>query len=160
MKVRIVDGSRFETMGSIPLPGVYELESIESGTNAQNRAFHALITEYWKSGAHSYDAKTFDEFRDMIKRSHGAGFESFVYAEIVDGKPRITGAKTYQDIPESVRRNPDLKQLVRGRLKSWSDYTKKERRLTMDRLISEMHQVGVQTPAFMRILEGMEGLWK
>jgi hypothetical protein len=160
MNVRIVDGSKYEPLGDSPAPGLYVLESLETGTNAQNRAFHALITEYWRSGCHSYPAKTFAEFRDMIKRSLGAGFESYVYAEIVDGKPRIQGAKKYEDIPESVRKDPDLKQLVRGRLKSWSDYTKKERRLTMDRLISEMHHVGVQTPAFMRILEGMEGLWR
>jgi len=160
VNVRIVDGSKYEPLGDSPAPGLYALESLETGTNAQNRAFHALITEYWRSGCHSYQATTFSDFRDMIKRGLGAGFESYVYAEIVDGKPRISLAKKYEDIPESVRKDPDLKSLVRGRLKSWSNYTKKERRLTMDRLISEMHQVGVQTPAFMRILEGMEGLWK
>lgn len=160
MTIRIVDGSTYEATGDKPAPGVYVLESLESGTNAQNRAFHALLTEYWRSGAHSYQAKSFEEFRNMIKRGLGAGFESYVYAEIVDGKPRISGAKSYEEIPLEVRKDPDLKNLVRGRLKSWADYTKKERRMTMDNLISEMHQVGVQSPGFMRILEGMEGLWR
>ena len=54
-----------------------------------------------------------------------------------------------------VRRDPELKNLARGRLKSWADYTKKERTETIDRLISEMHQAGVNSTKFSEILEGM-----
>lgn len=139
---------------------VYFLENATSGTDAQNRAFHALVMEYWKSGCHSYQASSYDDFRYCIKRSLGAGFEAFVYAVIVDGKPVIMDAKKYQDIPESVRSDKDLKQLVRGRLKSWADYTKKERRTTMDNLISEMHQVGVNSKKFHEILAGMDDIWR
>lgn len=134
----------------------YLLEDATSGSNAQNRAFHALLTEYWRSGLHSYPAKSFEEFRNCIKRSLGAGFEAFVYAEIVNGKPVIKDAATYDEIPEHIRHDPDLKQLVRGRLKSWADYSKKERMETLDRLIAEMHEAGVKTKKFFEILEGME----
>ena len=103
---------------------------------------------------------TFAEFRNLIKRRLGAGFESFVYAEIVDGRPVIRDAKTYAEIPETVRRDPHLKELVRGRLKSWSDYNKRERRDTMDALITEMIEVGVNTPHFREIMEGMEATFK
>ncbi len=160
MKIKVVDAKTYTALGGEIPPGVYTLESVESGTNAQNKAFHALLSEYWKSGAHSYQAKTFEDFRNQIKRSLGAGFESYVYAVIENGKAKILGAEKYQDIPEEVRKDPDLKQLVRGRLKSWSDYTKKERRQTMDALISEMRHVGVNTRKFQEILEGMDGLWK
>ena len=133
----------------------YILEDSASGTSAQNRAFHALLQEYWRSGSHSYRAKNFEDFRNQVKRHLGAGFEAFVYAEIVDGKPVIRDAPRYEDIPEAVRRDSDLRQLVRGRLKSWGDYTKKERRETLDRLIAEMTEVGVNTQRFHEILEGM-----
>jgi len=41
-------------------------------------------------------------------------------------------------------------------LKSWSDYTKKERQLTIDNIINEMFQVGVNSNRFNEILQGME----
>ena len=134
-------------------------------TQAQNKAFHALITEYYKSGMHSYDKVDLKQFKKLIKKNLGAGFESFIYVEmevqdsigyLKDPKPAIGDAKTYLDIPENVRKDPDHRQMIRGKLKSWSDYTKKERMKTMDNLISEMHQVGVNTKKFMEILEGME----
>ena len=150
-----------------PIVGrVYSLEDQTRGTAAQNNAFHALISEYYNSGAWSYQGAcyttgaTYDEFRNLIKRNLGAGFEAFVYIDYVDNKAIICDAKTIQDIPESVRRDPDRKSLIRGRLKSWADYTKKERRETMDKLIAEMHQVGVNTPKFQEILQGMEDMWK
>ncbi len=134
----------------------YSLEPAASGSAAQNRAFHALVQEYWRSRAHSYNASNFDEFRGHDKEVFGSWLRAFVYAEILEGKPIIKDAKLFSDIPENVRQDPDLKQLVRGRLKSWSDYTKKERRETLDRLISEMHEAGVQSKKFHEILEGMQ----
>lgn len=134
----------------------YFLEDSTTGTQAQNKAFHALVSEYWKSGMHSYPARDFGEFRDMIKRSLGAGFEKYVYAEIVNGKPVIREAKHFEDVPEAIRRDPDLKQLVRGRLKSWSDYTKNERTDTMGKLIAEMVQAGLNSRKFNEIIEGMD----
>jgi hypothetical protein len=161
MKIVVTAPGQFQSLTSDePEPGmVYELQDGVEGTDAQNRAFHALVQEYWRTGCHSYNAKNIMEFRNMIKRHLGAGFEAFVYAVIEDGKPVIRDAKTYKDIPEAVRTDPDLKKLVRGRLKSWSDYTKRERTETIDRLIAEMEEAGVQTKKFYEILEGMQG-WR
>jgi hypothetical protein len=161
MKVCIIAPGAYKPLDSDqPVIGqVYQLEDMTSGTEAQNKAFHALVGEYWKSGCSSYDATDFDEFRNCIKRALGAGFEAFIYVVIENGEPVIKDAKTMDMIPEAVRKDPRLKQLVRGRLKSWSDYTKKERRETMDRLISEMHQAGVQSKKFQEILGGMDELW-
>jgi hypothetical protein len=140
-----------------PIVGrVYNLEDAKHGTGAQNRAFHALIGEYWRSGQHSYTAKNFADFRNQIKRHLGAGFEAFVYATIDDGKPVIHDAATFDEIPAAVRHDPDLKKLVRGRLKSWADYRKKERIDTLNNLISEMLQAGVNTKKFYEIMHGME----
>lgn len=146
--------------------GRYQLEDAMSGTSAQNRAFHAVLGEYYKTRLWSYQGSgynsgaTYDEFRNLVKRKLGAGFEAFVYVEIVDGRPVIRDAKAYAEIPESIRHDPNMRDMIRGRLKSWSDYTKRERRETMDRLIAEMFEVGVNTPHFHEIIEGMEEAFK
>jgi DNA-binding transcriptional regulator YhcF (GntR family) len=46
--------------------------------------------------------------------------------------------------------------MVYGILKSWHDYTKKERTETIDRLIAEMLQAGVNSNKFHEILRSME----
>ncbi len=143
------DGEYITEKGYSPEVGKkYLLEDATSGTNAQNRAFHALVGEYWKSGAHSYNANNFEHFRELIKLNLGAGAECFVFAT----PEGIKKAKTLEEVPEEYR-NP---QYCMTKLKSWTDYTLKERRETMDRLISEMHQAGVQTAKFYEILKGME----
>lgn len=135
----------------------YEIEDATIGSNAQNKAFHALLLEYHKSGLHSYSGN-FKIFKDEIKKYLGVGFESYVYATIQNSKPRIKKADKYEDIPEYIRKDPDLKNMIMGKLKSWSDYTKKQRRETMDRLISEMRQSGVNSKKFEEIIGGMESV--
>jgi hypothetical protein len=115
----------------------YQVELAESGTDRQNRAFHALVQEYWRSGCHSYNARSFEHFRALIKLYLGAGAEPCYSVIDEHGRARAEPIRSY-------------------RLKSWSAYTKKERGETIDRLISEMHQAGVQTRQFYEILAGME----
>jgi len=107
------------------------------GTSEQNRTFHALCQEYWASGCHSYNATSFEHFRELIKLYLGAGVER--YRDLVDdnGEP----------VDEPV---------IKWRLKSWRDYSKKERTETIDRLISEMIQAGVKSKKFSEILQGLE----
>jgi hypothetical protein len=165
MLITIVSGSEFLVSSkSAPAVGhTYSLEDTESGTGAQSRAFHALLSCYYVSGLWSYQGSgynqgaTLSEFRDLVKRKLGVGFETFFYAEIDgDGKARARKVKTWQDVPEGIRHDPRVNEMVFGRLKSWADYTKRERMDTMDKLIKEMHQVGVTSQKFMDILEGME----
>jgi hypothetical protein len=149
MKITIApDDTYLCNSKDIPIVGrSYILEDAATGTGAQNRAFHALIQEYWRTGLHSSPAKTFHEFRDYIKRDLGAGFESFVYAT-PDG---VKKANTREDIPKEYNNS----KYALGRLKSWSDYTLKERRNAIDNLIAEMKQAGVNTKKFFEILDGM-----
>ena len=135
----------------------YNLEDAIHGTQAQNKAFHALVQEYWKSGVHpKYGGCPFSEFRDYIKRDLGAGFEYYVYATIQGGKPKIEKVKSFDEIPEEVRTDPDLRDMMRGILKSWAQYTKRERKNTIDNLIDDMIANGVQSDKFNEILEGMK----
>jgi hypothetical protein len=134
----------------------YSAEPSDEGTLAQNKAFHALCQEYYYSGCHSYPAASFKEFRNYIKKNLGAGFESYVYIMQTPDGFVWTETSLYKDISRNVAKDKDGKPLIKGKLKSWADYTKKERKETIDRLVSEMHQAGVQTKKFYEILDGME----
>ncbi|GHU09863.1 hypothetical protein FACS1894151_08520 [Spirochaetia bacterium] len=136
MKIMALENYNYS--GDSLIPGeMYECEPVDNPTNRQNRAFHALLQEYWRSGCHSYHAINFAHFRELIKLYLGAGAEKFRRTVNNDGTPCKTGAVDY-------------------RVKSWSAYSKKERTEAIDRLIAEMHQAGVQTNKFYEILEGME----
>ena len=149
MIIQITPDGFIPVSGDVPEIGrKYSLEDATEGTLAQGRAFHALIQEYWKSGAHSYQCDTFDRFRDLIKRDLGAGFESYVYAD----ETGIHKVKKYEDIPAIVPLSHRM-----GKLKSYANYTKKERRDIIDRVISEMIQAGISTKKFNEILSGLEG---
>jgi len=151
------DVSQLSFVGEVPEEGhYYTMEDAATGTGAQNRTFHSLVQEYWRSGQHSYDADSFMVFRNMIKRNLGAGFESFIYADVVDLKPVIHDVKNYDHIPKYIRKDPDMKQMIRGRLKSFSTYTKKERKEVIDRLIAEMDQAGVNSKKYQEIIQGMD----
>jgi len=140
--------------GDVEIGKVYYLEDASCGTTAQNKAFHALVAEYYKSGCGSYEAKSYDYFRDSIKRSLGEGFECILWS-----KTPIYRANSFKDVPEHIRKRKNFVDYMIGKLKSWTDYSKKQRRETMDKLISEMHQTGVQTKKFHEILDGMGDLW-
>jgi hypothetical protein len=152
LTILITSPDTFMAEGDAPQVGRrYLLEDVATGTSAQNRAFHALVQEYWRSGAHSYNAQTFAQFRDLIKRDLGAGFESYIYAS-AEG---IKRAATMDEIPAGTQMRD-----IMGKLKSWADYSKTERRETMDRLIAEMETAGVNTPKYREILAGMVDAWK
>jgi hypothetical protein len=141
--------------GSGPIIGkYYHCEPADTGTSRQHRAFFALLQCFWTSGLHSYPAKSFEEFRDYIKRDLGVGAEYYVYVK----KDSLLKGKS-KDKEEAVREaavDKDGHPVVWMKLKSWADYTKRERSETIDRLISTMHQAGVQTKKFYEILRGME----
>jgi len=134
----------------------YEAEEADTPTEKQNRAFHALLQEFWASGCHSYNAKNFDQFRDYIKRDLGAGFERYRYVEETEDGLKWGSCRATIGIPKNVAHDQYGNPLAAGILKSWTKYTKKERKETIDRLIAIMHQVGVQTERFYDILKGME----
>ena len=137
LKILITAKNTF-TGADLKIGSWYNAEPAAEGTLAQNSTFHSLLTEYWRSGCHSYNVTKYEDFRDCIKRDLGAGFETYTRDYTRSGKP----CDPFTD----------------SRLKSWSDYTKKERMETIDRLIAEMHQAQVQTKHFYEILQGMESM--
>lgn len=163
MKIVITGPDTYESLSAdVPEPGmVYQLEDAAEGTGAQGRLFHPLVLEYWKSGLWSYPGSgyrpglTFHEFREEIKKKLGKGFEAFLYADIVDGKATVKKVAHFDDIPEHIRTDERRRELIYGRLWSWVDYSKKWRRTTIDNLIHEMLEMGVNSKKFDEIMQGI-----
>jgi hypothetical protein len=149
------------TGGELPVVGAYyTLEDAIEGTAAQNRTFHALTMEYFKSGQSSYDADNYADFKNQIKRHLGAGFDGFVYVGIAHeadghGHPKMFEVKRIDDIPVTIKNDKYMADMIRGKLKSWSCYTKKQRKNCIDNVINEMLQAGINTKKFQEILKGM-----
>ena len=109
------------------------------GTDQQNRAFHALLGEYWKSGLSSYES--YDDMKDTIKL-------------------RIAGADEYIFIDNGKVRHVKSLDEVKGRYaevpKSWADFTLEQRRDAIDEVIREATMAGINSKKWGEILQGME----
>ena len=119
----------------------YFLEDASHGTSAQNRMFHLLIDEWEKSGTHSFTGN----LRDQVKLRYGEGFEAYLYW---DGL-KIAKVESKDEVPKDARETPGL---CFGKLKSWADYTLKQRKKTIDTLISKMIESGVNSKRFNEIV--------
>ncbi len=109
------------------------------GTDQQNRAFHALLGEYWKSGLSSYES--YDDMKDTIKL-------------------RIAGADEYIFIDNGKVRHVKSLDEVKGRYaevpKSWADFTLEQRRDAIDEVIREATMAGVNSKKWDEIITGMQ----
>lgn len=136
----------------------YTLEDATNGTTAQNKAIHALIGEYFKSGVHPVmGGESYDKLRNHLKDKLGAGKEKYFFGYFAGDKMVKGEAKTWQEIPEECRTLYHQEQaFIVGKLKSISKYTKKERAEFIDNLITDMTATGVNSKKFNEILKGME----
>ena len=119
------------------------IEDATKGSNNQNRLFHELINIWISSGCSSYDGDL-KKVKDFVKRDLGQGFESYIYAY----QGLIVQVKTEEAIPDWVPKGGKL-----GKLKSWSCYTKKQRMKTIQNLIDNMMNSGVNDIRFENILQ-------
>ncbi len=117
------------------------IEDATTGSSEQNRLFHKLITLWQTSGCCPY-AGCVDEVKKQIKRDYGEGFESYAY---INDNYTWGISENYHDIPADVRRHPER---ITGKLKSWSDYTKKQRQGCISNVISMMIETGVNGKEF------------
>ena len=127
--------------------GGYVTISIElpkkPGSEEQNRAWHALIGEYWKSGCSSYDC--YEDMRDSLKLRI-AGAKEYIWLD-EDGMQHTT--TRVDDIPQG--------SYYVAIPKSWTDFTKGDRKEMIDMTIDEMIASGVNSRKFDEIIQGMEG---
>ena len=110
------------------------------GTDEQNRTFHSLIGEYWRSGCGSY--LSYEHMRDSIKLKV-AGAKEYIYFSkfgqiTVKSLDCIPKESLYVQIP-----------------KSWVDFGKKQRITAIDDTIKEMIEAGVNSKKFDEIIGGM-----
>ena len=108
------------------------------GTDAQNRAFHSLLGEFWSSGLSSYDS--FEDMRDTIKLRI-AGADEYIF--ILDGK--VKHAKTLDEVVGRYAEVP----------KSWTDFTRDERKEAIDMVIKEANLAGINSKKWDEIITGM-----
>lgn len=159
MKILILPGEKYQPCSTDkPKDGFwYNLEPAEEHTDSQHKTAEALITEYWKSGIHpKYGGDEYSTFRDKMKRDLGAGFASYIYADIVNKKPKIFDVKSVEEIPEHIRLDPDMKSMIRGKLKSLTRYTKKELANFIDNLLNDMVAAGCNSKKFQEICQGLK----
>jgi len=137
MKIFITDKNTFSG-ANLTVGKFYNVELADMGTYQQMKTIHALIGCYWFSNCHSYNCKSYGEFREVMKRDLGAG--KIKIRSLVNP---VTGENL--DEPITVY---DLKSI--------SKYTKKERMDFISNLIAEMEIVGIDTPKYREILQGLE----
>ena len=110
------------------------------GTDAQNRAFHSLLGEYWKSGLSSYES--FEDMRDTFKLRIG-GADGYLF---IDSRGRIKEVKSLDEVQGRYAEVP----------KSWADFTVEQRRDAIDEVIGEATVAGINSKKWGEILQGME----
>ena len=108
------------------------------GTDSQNRAFHALLGEFWSSGLSSYES--YEDLKDSIKLKV-AGPDEFIF--IKDGKVRRS--KTLEGVEGRYAEVP----------KSWADFTRDERKEAIDWVIKEANLAGINSKKWDEIIKGM-----
>ena len=108
------------------------------GTDAQNRAFHALLGEFWSSGLSSYES--FEDMRDTIKLRI-AGADEYIF---IDGG-KIRHVKTLDEVKGKYAEVP----------KSWADFTRDERKEAIDWVIKEANLAGINSKKWDEIITGM-----
>ena len=152
MKIKVLEtkGSlaKVSVIGKLEIGKEYYVEDALTGTQAQNRFFHLLVQEYYNSGMYSDIATTVDDLREKIKLRLGEGFEKIIYS---DDTGKIVQVP-YSDkllIPARIR--ADRERLL-GQLKSWTAYTKVQRKKCIDNLVKEMVTVGVNSKRFNEIM--------
>lgn len=114
------------------------------GTNEQNRAFHALLNEFFISNLHSY--KCYEDMRDSFK-IRAAGAKEYLYIDLENGKLRQHTCKSLSDIPE----NCQWCQIP----KSWAEFNREERTMAIQLLITEGYNAGMNSRHWEEIMEGM-----
>lgn len=158
----------FQINGEQPVSGLYyDIEDYISGTGAQNRAFHSLLNAFWiwmrktdswqfENGESVIDLSTpsMDDFRGLFKSRYGAGFSHIEYVTESKGMERV---KTIEEVPQYALDdfNSGNRKRLKGVLKSWSEYGKKERREAIDNLFWIIGLSGCNDKKVQEIIQGM-----
>jgi len=170
MKILILENDtyRVESKDAPEVGRYYNLEDAVTGTAAQNKSFHALLNNFWlwmfKNNKFQFDdngiiynLSTPDQasFKDFFKYKYGQGFKHYQY---VNKKFAMVKVKTMEEIPDYVIHdfNDGNKERVKGILKSWVDYTKKQRLDCIDMLLTIIYISECDDKKVNEIIDGMQ----
>lgn len=113
------------------------------GTDEQNRAFHALINEFFLSGCSSFDSV----------------FEMKNYYKLQASEPLYY---IWFDINGELHYAEKVSQISKGALKvvkipkSWANFNREERKTAIELVISEGYNAGVNSKKWDEIIKGMQ----
>lgn len=170
MKILILEHDRFmvESKDAPEVGRRYILEDYGNGTQAQNRTFHALVSCFYKwmlsinTFVFEIDDIHYDfaypdylVLKDVFKMKYGAGADHYEY---VNDKLEIITVKKIDEIPHSVVKDftSGNNKRIKKILKSWSQYTKKQRTDLIETTLNLMKSIKVDSKKFTEILDGME----
>jgi transposase-like protein len=113
----------------------------KSGTEEQNRAFHALINEFWLTGCSSYP--NYETMRDSYKLRAGGAKEYKIATEngVVTSKT-LEGYEGYISIAIP---------------KSWSEFNREQRMKAIDLVLADIYQSGASSKKLDEIIGGLDG---
>lgn len=115
----------------------------ENKTKRQNDVFNKLVRLFHESGAHSFSC--LKSLRDFYLGIAGLGC-GYSY--------RFGKGSMYVDTFEEVPK--DMRKYAKAEYKSWSKVSKKNAKLAVSALITDMKEATVQHPDFLGMLEKWE----
>lgn len=169
MKILVNPGLTYQCVSTDkPVEGrYYSLTEYEPGTDEQNRAFHALLNAFfdWMFKTNTfvfedygitYDLRAPDAemFKMQFKYKYGAGAKYHAYFD----EGRWQYVKKLDDIPLPIvkRYNEGERWLITWKnLKTWSEYTKRQRTDTIDKLLTIIAISGCDDKKVHEIIDGM-----
>ena len=131
------------------------LEEKQYKSRKQNALFHSLLMCFWESKLSSFDS--YEELRNHYKRiAHlcDVKWENTLPDQI---KQMLWRAIKLLPIPK--RYLDEICELLRGRVvtwHSWADCSKEMARLTLDQLIGDMVNAGVNSKKFQEIMRDLD----
>lgn len=158
MKILILENSQYLTESKdVPITGRrYVLEDAETYTGQQRKTWHAFVGEWFRAGQYPVDTIDYNYFRDWCKLKYGEGFGHYEYT---DWEYNMVRVKSVDEIPSDIvewyNDHPGSKR-IKGILKSFTGYTKKQVINSTDKIINAMVEYGADTEKYYQILEGME----
>lgn len=156
-KITDKNGTMYEVSSTDELAVGEVLEVVsaeEAGTEEQNKLFHALLGDIYRSRAWSFgdmleyeqDNMTLAEFKIKVKMEYGKGAEYYTWVDR-GGRPQVS------------RKKPDFgeAQYCFAIPKSWLKYTKNERSKMIDQVLAWADAIGVsaQVEKYRRELVGV-----
>ena len=158
MRILITESGRYitESADSPEVGKSYYLEDSANKTKAQRSAWHALVSEWYSSGCWSFvDTTDFNYFRDAVKKKYGEGFDRLEYS---DNDHNLQRVKTREEIPDEILIDftENHTGRIKGVLKSFTRYTKKQVKNSIDKIIKAMDANGVDSKKYHEIIKGMQ----